>query len=369
METIRGLLKALEFESVDVVEGPDDLRPPHKVVEGRIRAADCVLVLYGPQRQPASGQTENVVAAKWPEEEALFAHGCNKPLSLIVHPETDLPKLLRDHQSPARFDFWSPQSFQENAHHVVKHLLDFRRRVDLPPGNQPYRYKKAELRLRIDRSGSRMYQDWYHEVVVAKTRSSFHHAISTGSKPMVEEVTNCFLEKRYEVEAGTGGDWHRVSVELGPCNEEEFQYFVRIDPALQPGEVFGYRRSFDLPNRIPLTIQEVRSANERSQSNARFPSLLVDGRSFGEPLDVVYDADNIVYAYHLPKKLNISKYRVLVVEYLDRQVENRAESDRCNDPSYLSLRKEAGDAEQILELRLPRPLFNHSYYLLYEIDS
>jgi len=54
MEVVRGLLKALEFESVDVVDETDDLRPAHAIVEERIRAADCIIVLYGPQCQPAS---------------------------------------------------------------------------------------------------------------------------------------------------------------------------------------------------------------------------------------------------------------------------------------------------------------------------
>lgn len=365
MEVVRGLLKALDFEHVDVVEEPDDLRPAHAIVEERIRAADCVVILYGPPRSPENGG-QNLSAAKWPAEEAVFAFGSRKPLTLILHAGTDLPELLKDHQSPARFDFWDPQSFQENVHHVVKHLLDFKRRVDLPPGHQPYRYRKVEARQRVDRSGRICYHDWYHEVVVAKTRSSFHHSLGTGDQEVLREVLECFRERRFEIEAGTGADWHRVSIEQGSFDEREVEYHVRVDPPLQPGEVFGYRRSFELPNRMPLTASEIKLALEKRKANRSFPEHLFEGRFFGESLEVVYDADSIVYAYHFPKKVEIKSYRVTVVESLDRNTENKTESDRCNGKEFLRFSRSPGSFEQILEMVVARPLFNHSYYLLYE---
>src|SRR5436305_14527560 len=362
MEVLRRLLKALEFESVDIVDEPDDLRPPHAIIEERIRAADCVVVLYGPQRLPER-EGRDLSAAKWPAEEAVFALGSRKPLTLLLHAGMEPPELLKGHQSPARFDFWNPESFLENSHQIVKHLLDFKRRVDLPPGHQPYRYRKVEARLRVERSGRSSYHDWYHEVVVAKERSSFHHALATGDQETEDAILDCFRNQRFEVEAGAGADWHRVSIEPGSHNLDEFEYLVKVEPPLQSGEVFGYRRSFELPNHFPLTLPETSAALEKRKKNPHFPEHIFEARFFGEALEVVYDADSIVYAYHFPKKVQIRSHRVTVVESLDMNTENRAESDRCNGRDFLKLHSNVGSYEQVLELVVPRPLFNHSYYL------
>lgn len=366
MEVVRGLLKALEFESVDIVDEPDDVRPAHTVIEDRIRAADCIVVLYGPQHQPEKGG-QMPPAARWPTQEAVFAYGKDKPLTLILHAGTEPPEFLKTHQTPPRFDFWNAQSFQESAHHVVKHLLDFKRRVDLPPGHQPYRYRKVEARIRVDRSGKLSYHDWYHEVVVAKIRSSFHHALGTGDKEAMEDVLDCFHNRKFEIEAGTGADWHRVSIEQGSYDEKEFEYHVKVDPPLQPGEIFGYRRSFELANRFPLTSEGIKIALGKHKLSRRFPEHVFEGRFFGGSLDIPYDADLAVYAYHFPKSVELKSYRVVVAESLDRSVENKSESEKCNGKNFLKLYKEPGNYEQVLELVVPRPLFNHSYYMLYEV--
>jgi hypothetical protein len=48
METVRRLLETLEFQ-VDVFDGPDLGRPPINVIQQRIVAADCVVLLLGPR--------------------------------------------------------------------------------------------------------------------------------------------------------------------------------------------------------------------------------------------------------------------------------------------------------------------------------
>ena len=62
--------------------------------------------------------------------------------------------------------------------------------------------------------------------------------------------------------------------------------------------------------------------------------------------------------------MDIENYRVTVVETLDRNTESKGESEKCKE--FLRLHKDPGSYEQVLELVVPRPLFNHSYYLLYE---
>jgi len=202
--------------------------------------------------------------------------------------------------------------------------------------------------------------------VVAKARSSFHHALATNDQETEAAILDCFRNQRFEVEAGAGADWHRVSIEQGSHDLDVFEYLIKIEPPLQPGEVFGYRRSFELPNHLPLTMPEVKVALEKRSLNPRFPGHIFEARFFGEALDVVYDADSIVYAYHFPKKVEIRSYRVTVVEYLDKKTENRAESEKCSADNFLKLHSDVGNYEQVLELVVPRPLFNHSYYLLYE---
>jgi hypothetical protein len=366
MSAIRGILKALDFESVEVIDGPDDQRPTKDVVEKKIRESDCLLLLCGPENKPTPEQ-KAFPAAHWPNEEALFAHGMNKPITLIVHPGTEIPEFLKDMQSPARFDFWEAGSFLENVHHVVKHLSDFKRRVELPPGHHPYRYSKVEARIRMDRLGKMVYHDWYHEVSVAAQRDVFHHALTTGSDEFAQAVMNCIENNDYEIQAGVGAEWHTVSLQPGKCDQEEFEYLVKINPPLRPGEVFGYRRTFALPNQYPTTKMGIKKALERKEkNNGKIPLYIFDDRFYGEPLDVVYDADRIIFAFHFPKRIKIKGYCVDVREQYTWK-RNEEETARCNGNEYLKYIEEPESWENILELVVPRPIFNHHYFLLYEI--
>lgn len=366
MEAIRGIIKALEFEGVDVFDEPDGAHPPAEIVQQRIKAADCVVVLYGPAKRPLT-PGDSCEPARWPYEEALLAHGRDKPITLIIHAGTVLPSTLQSYQTPARFDFWDPKSFQENVHHVVKHLVEFRRRIDLPENTrQPFLYKKVEVHHRIGRGGFQQ-EDWYHEVIAAKSRDLFHHALGTGTDEAADAVRRCIEEGAFEVEAGVGSDWHQVRLEPVAYNAQQFEYLIRITPPLRPGEVFGYRRSFDLPNRFPLTPEEVRS---KLAGNARvdpkFPTRLFEGKYYGEYLNVVYDVETVRYSFHFPRRMKIASYKAVVVELLKRDVENKEESERCNSKANLRLIEDPASPERVLELTVHRPLFNHSYYILYE---
>jgi hypothetical protein len=163
METIRRLLECLEFH-VDVFDGPDLDQPPTAVFQQRIAAADCMVLLLGPSERET--RDDNSEPAHWPAEEGLYAIGRDKPMpiAIILHPGTRVPGLLRSLQTPARFDFWDSDDQLRNIDHVVKHLLDLKRRVDLPPGDQPYFYTKAICRNRIQRKGM-VVVEVYHEVV------------------------------------------------------------------------------------------------------------------------------------------------------------------------------------------------------------
>jgi hypothetical protein len=366
MEIMRNVLRVLEFDSVDVVDEPDDQRPPHALVEKRIEEADCVLVLYGPQHQPQRGKRD-FEGAKWPHEEAIFAYGKRKPLTLILHTGTKLPEFLNDLQSPARFDFWDHQSFLDNVHNILKHLMDFKRRVDLPAGHQPYRYKEVMVRYRIHTSGTLLSETWYHHVIVSQIRDSFHHSLEAGDHVAVQNLLNCISDKRYELEVGPGGNWHEISIEQDSYNDRKFEYLVRVAPPLQPGEELGYRRTFERENWFPLTTNEIQAALSRREGRPDFPPELSEGRFFGTNVDILYDADSLTMAIHFPKRVRLKCHHVVVVDFLNRLNQNPNETERCNAKEHLQVIESPASAERVLELTVPRPLFNNSYYLLYEI--
>lgn len=369
MEPFRKLLKALGFEAVVVVDEPDDRRPPSDIVEQKIKEADCVLVLLGPRSEPSGNETL-YKPADWPMHEALFAFGKGKPLSLIIHQGTEVPELIRDLQSPSRFNFWDALSFRENVHHIVKHLLDFRRRVDFSGAdkNMPFRFQRVENRLYVQRGGLIMFDNWYHEVVVTQSRDRFHHALTIGAKDNLAEIERVFLTNAYDLEARVGGDYHRVRIEPGKVHSDGFEYCVVVDPPLRPGEVFGYWRSFPMRNRLPLTRAQTAEEHFKVAGDPNFPEELFERRYFGEYLDSVYPADRLTLAIHFPRNVALKSFRAVVVEYYNRTTINRPESERCNEKSALTILDDPGSPERVLQLVVQRPLPHHSYYLQYETD-
>ncbi|HKI37336.1 MAG TPA: L-histidine N(alpha)-methyltransferase [Gemmataceae bacterium] len=125
----------------DVFDGPDEHRVQH-VIETRINNADGVVVLYGPHERPKKG-AKNCSPAHYPHDEALFAIGAKKPLALIVHPGTRVKASVMDQQTPAQFDFWEPTSFQDNVHHVIKHLLTLKDKVECSRSHARFREAAA----------------------------------------------------------------------------------------------------------------------------------------------------------------------------------------------------------------------------------
>jgi uncharacterized SAM-dependent methyltransferase len=130
------LMSSLGLQA-DVFDHPDPRRVP-TVVETRIKEDDGVVVLYGPDEKPEKG-AKDCPPARWPHDEALIAIGAGKPLALIVHPGTRVADSVRDQQTPAQFDFWDPAAFQNNIHHVIKHLLALKGRVECSRARPPSR--------------------------------------------------------------------------------------------------------------------------------------------------------------------------------------------------------------------------------------
>lgn len=361
METVRRTLEALEFQ-VDVFDGPDGERPPAQAFQQRIADADCIVVLLGPSHRSQPGET--VEPASWPAEEAVWAAAREKPLpmALILHAGTRVPDLIRNLQTPAKLDFWSETDFLKNLHHVLRHLLDLKRRVDLPLGDHPCIYTRAIIRNRIQRSGS-LLVDAYHEVVARQECPRFHHALDAGMDHRKAAVVQLVSPEAYDVQATVNPGRHAVSVEFLSNSETEIPYFINVDPPLQPGERLGYRREFELNCLYPLKKAEL----TRIADEPGFPALYrQDGRVYyGDVYDVVYDMESITVAIHFPAKVGIQAKRAFAFSTISKTM-NLLETERCNSAECLSLMESPDSPEKVLSLSVRRPLINHQYVLLYE---
>jgi hypothetical protein len=360
METIRRLLETLEFQ-VDVFDGPDLERPPASVFQQRVATADCMVLVLGPSHQQPAGQ--DAEPAHWPAEEGVYAAGRERPipLALILHPGTRVPSMISNLQTPARFDFWDSSDLLGNIHHIVKHLLDLKRRVDLPAGDQPMLYTKAIVRNKIQR-GETLVIDVYHEVVARQPCSRFHHALDTGMDRRASARISLTAPDSYDIQATLNPGRHDVSIEFQEITEKEIPYYVNVNPPLLPGERLGYRREFDVNNNFPLTKADLLKMAEEDG----FPSLYkIDGRTYyGDVYEVIYDMEIITIAIHFPRRVTLLSKRALAFSAASRTL-NPLETERCNS-DCLILDETPESSERVLALTVRRPIINHQYILLYE---
>jgi hypothetical protein len=362
METIRHLLEVLEFR-VDVFDGPDLDRPPLAEFQHRLLAADCVVVLLAP-KVPNPGQRD-LEPAPWPAEEGIYAVAKDKPVALIVHAGTRIPETLRQLQTPARFDFWNPVDFQKHVHHVTKHLLDLKRRIDMPPGNQPFLFTKLVARTRVMRDNT-LKMELYHEVVARQSCARFDHHLDTGLDARERVIIRLVSPEAYLIEATLQSIPHDISMQFGAVTSHRIPYVVNVAPPLAPGERLGYLREFTLNNFFPLTRGELlQMAGEEG-----FPAIYKqDGHPYyGRVWDVIYDMESITVALHFPRKVKIRSKRALALTIASGTV-NVLETERCNSNQCLTLEEVADSGERVLCLQVRRPLMNHQYILLYEPDD
>jgi hypothetical protein len=356
-EPFRRLLEALGF-TVDVFDGPDMDAVEHGVLR-RMRSADAVVVLYGPREKPTSASA-SIEPAKWPHEEALTAMGMGKPIAMIMHGNMPPQGLLRALSTPARFDFWDSNSFLSQVHNVVRHILSFRERLNVvsDTGNNDtgiFKYKLAIARHRVQSGGINRHEV-YHEVVAKQACGVFFHCVdSAGDDTMLFPPPE---QLKYELKKQRGPDALKLSLKFGRCTPHEIAYFVEVSPGLQPGEELGYWRSFDLPNTFPLSRAEIAQRAGRPG----FPAWLPPN-TYAHSWDVVYDIVSLTYAIHFPWDVEIARHDVRVMHHMTRE-ENAPETLRCKP--LLRFHEDPASSERIIEITVPEPKLNHSYYLLYE---
>ena len=360
-EPFRHLLEALGFETpVEVFDGPDLDAIPEVVIQ-KIKGSDAVVILYGPNPKPSNNskpgnKQKSFKGAKWPHEEALLARGMGKPIVMIVHTGTALPVAFEGYSTPARFDFWDPQSFIENIHHVVKLLSDFKKRMEDLPGEQPFKVKNAVCRQRILTSDL-VKLEIYNEVVARKKWGVIQHRIDHSYD---KEVSLPSPEKlQYELEKRVGPESQQVAMKFGNCTAHSIEYFIIITPDIEPGQELGYWRTFQLPIRFPLTRLE---AKVRRDNIKNFPNNC-GPNSYGDSYPVTNEIDNFTFALHFPRSVRLTRYCAFVL-HCETQQENKDETERCK--SVIRLLEEPDMEDRILEIKVHRPLINHAYYLLYE---
>jgi len=360
METVRRLLETLDFK-VDVFDGPDLDEPPEKIVQQRVADADCLVLLLGPHCAPNSGGA--CEAAVWPIVEGVYAMAKEKPLAIVLHRGTPIPGMLEGVQTPVQVDFWDDHSLVESLPHLVKHLLDLKRHVDLPPGTQPFVYRVAETSNHIGRDGNNSVR-FYHEAVARQECSEFRHVLDTGMDLSAGAKIHLVRPDSYYLDATLDPGQHRLELVIDRGMQHELDYCVKVSPPLKPGERLGYYREFVIRNTFPLTREELLARSR----DPKFPALYRENDRifYGDVYDVVHEMDCVKLSIHLPRTVPIRSQRAFAYSTTSSMV-NRLETDRCNSAECLHLSDCPDSGERILLLTVRRPSINHSYGLLYEL--
>lgn len=358
MARVKNLLEALDF-AISVFDGPNP-RPPAEVVNTEIAQADVVVVLLGPEQDGRNSAT--AAPAMWPVEEAVHAHGQGKPIALITHPNVAIPGMLQAYQTPPRFDFWSDESYADNVHHVIQHLLDTKRSVQIPPGDSPFYYERAAFRFRVDSADTLVY-NVYHQLVARQRWSTVHHSVDTG----LDHTASARLTIRdfdsVQIEATMGSVAHSLTIDWEGATQHEQGYVVTFTPPVPPGGRIGYRRRFELVNHLPLTTEEL--SNRSTQPG--FPDVYRQGNVlyYGKSFEVHAEMDALTISFQFPATMEVRSCRALSM-VMGAQQRNDKETERINagDALHMVRSEETGDTH--IELEVAHPLTSHSYILLYE---
>jgi hypothetical protein len=353
------LLEVLDFQ-VTVFDGPDQ-RPPSTVIHNEIDNADCIIVLLGPDLTKTA-ETSNTEPAPWPYEEAVYALAKGKPLALLVHPGTRVPGMLEGYQTPARFDFGDETSYADNVHNVVKHLLDTKRRLEIPPGDLPYYYARVALRNHVDRRGH-LTRDIFHHVVARQPWSVLHHSIDTNPDRSPSAHITFISRDDVELEATMGSSGHNIAIEWGESSQHEQPYLVRIQPPVPAGGHIAYRRRVELENYFPLTGDALR---ERS-AEPGFPKAFYHRgvAYYGMSFEVRAEMEALTMAMTFPASVEIRSSRAVAVVDSVQEI-NEEETMRIGPGDGLAMTRSEELGDTTIELNVTRPLTGHGYLLLYQ---
>jgi hypothetical protein len=310
------------------------------------------LKALGPSTKPG-GDSARVEGAQWPLVEASIAIGMQKPWILILHNGLPVPGILQGQAAPS-FDFWDPASFLENAHHVVRHMIQLRSTLEGPVLPR-FRFKKAMSRRHIRLEGPEVLQI-YHQVVAVQRCSVFGHTIDVANDPTLKMPDPSDLRAKIELTLAPHGA--EATIRYGSYDSSEINYFVDVSPPLEPGQELGYLRTFELPAMLPRTRADI-AAREKMPG---YPLHFGKGM-YGDSWEVLYVIDEIVCSIHFPRTVDLASWGVRVIDFHTREP-NTVEAARCE--SMVRFRQDPWEPERVLELLVPHPVINHSYVLVYK---
>ena len=351
-------MEALDYESVTVFDHPEFGSISDTALD-RIEKSNGFVVLLGPSKKPEEGQAAFDLAT-WPNDEAKIALSHRKPVALIVHEGCELSGFGAADQAAARFDFWKPESFLDNVHHVVKHLCDLKRRVErIGEGpKQPFYYKKVIMRDQIQSDGSLVVR-FNHEAIVQEPRASVAHELDTGADLTPEAKLPPTQELNYQIVLKASGVSREATIEWGQRTDHSIKYRVQVDLPLEAGDEFSYSRRFRLPvSRFPLTRRELSQRSRQPGYPEPFRPI-----SYGDCFDVTAEIKELTLALHFPANVRVKNARALVVE-TDTRTENKSQTEKCQ--TRVKCFQDDETMDSVLELKVQDPLMNHSYYILYE---
>lgn len=361
MIRVKALLEALDI-SVAVFDGPNP-RPPADVVNTEITKADVVIVLLGPEQVGATSATCD--PSMWPVEEAVHARAQGKPIALITHPNVRIPGMLQAYQTPPRFDFWSDASYADNVHHVVQHLLDTKRSIQIPPGDSPFYYERAAFRYRVDARETLVY-NVYHQLVARQRWSTLHHSIDTGLDLTASAHLTIKDLDSVQIEATMGSGAHSLDIDWKAATQHKQSYVVTFTPPIPPGGRIGYRRMVELVNHLPLTAQQLA---ERSIEPG-FPAIYQQGNVlyYGKSFEVHAEMDALTISIQFPATVEVRSCRALALVMRANQA-NDKETGRINASDVVRMTRSEETGDTLITLEVAHPLTGHSYILLYEPGS
>ena len=350
-DPMRKLLSSVGFDPVDVFDEPQ-MHTIDSVVKERLAAADAVVVLYGPSARPSSDGAR-MDGAQWPLVEASIAIGMQKPWILILHKGLPVPGILQSQAAPS-FDFWDPNSFLENAHHVVRHLLQLRSTIDVPTPPR-FRFKKAMSRRHMRDDGPELLEV-YHQVVALQQCAVFGHTIDVAGDSNLKMPDPADLHAKIQLTLAPQG--MTASIRYAAHDASKVDYFVDVSPPLVPGQELGYLRTFELPPSLPRTRAEIAAR----ESAPGYPLHFGKGM-YGDSWEVLYVIEEIVCSIHFPRSVDLASYGVRVFDFHTHET-NIDEAARCQP--LVRFKQDPWEPERILELTVPHPVMNHRYILVYE---
>ena len=229
-----------------------------------------------------------------------------------------------------------------------------------------FRYKEVSTLKRIVDANTLIAESLVHVVATAR-RTLFDHGVDVTAEELV--TGEPIPEPTYDLQIFSEQRPHNLSLTWGGyVAGNERQYVVAIDPPLEPGEEFRYKRTFRLQNYFPLTRGAVLKRSRDPRFHQRWQRY--GSGYYGTCWDVRRPTDLLSVKIHFPLAHKPGRWNAHVVtcDAASGPAEEAddAETERCLREGCLRFSSDEHNAVHALELRVPAPVLDRTYVLLYE---